>query len=34
MKKKLFRIFLFLIISVVSFSAVFNITDLNIEADL
>ena len=34
MKKKFFRIFLFLIISVVSFSAVFNITDLNIEADL
>ena len=34
MKKNFFRIFLFLIISVVSFSAVFNITDLNIEADL
>ena len=34
MKKNFFRIFLFLTISVVSFSAVFNITDLNIEADL
>ena len=34
MKKNIFRIFLFLIISIVSFSAVYDIYDLNVEAEL
>ena len=34
MKKNIFRIFLFLIISILSFSAVYDIYDLNVEAEL
>ena len=34
MKKNILRIFLFLIISIMSFAASFNISDLNVEAKL
>ena len=34
MKKNLLRIFLFLIISTLSFSAIYDIYDLNVEAEL